>query len=651
MRKSILVLLFSLIPPLVMGCDGSNDHQQDTSSIFGAMNSNIAEGHTAEGGAMNSNAAELGAMNSKIAEQESIIAGLQQELRSNPVPPALVPPSAPLPPVPRFAKPSLGWNAWNTFMCSVNEDLIKSAADAIASNGMKDAGYEYVVMDDCWTQRLDSADPNIRDKNGVLVADPIRFPHGIKSIADYVHSKGLKFGIYSSPSRSTCAAFPGSLGHEQKDAQTFAEWGADYLKYDLCGGEQLSFVKMRAGLDKYSPDKPIYYAGNPMIRPSSTTDPYLDMMDSATFAFDIRANWDSIMSHLDQIAPFAGYSVPGYTNYADMLEVGVGSVLTEDQQRAHFGMWAMLAGPLTAGNDVRSQSKATLKILTNKDIIAINQDKLQLQAMLLADSTKQGSNITIWQRPLAESGVRAVLVLNRGSAAATVPVKFADFGLSGSVHVNSLWDNEDLGAKTDKIDVTVPPTGSVVLRLKGDEAKLAGKIDLTVQPWIYATETAKQKDCIGADKFYCWKDDPEQARSGLVPRIVVKDTQIVAVNSERVNSSSTATRIRIGKEVFDRGFVGSTFSQIVYRLNGQCTRFNGFAGVDNLSAGVGSVKMQVWDESKPLYSTFNLAKGDEATPFSIDVTGIQTLRIILRGSESGLLADIASPVLECKTGA
>jgi alpha-galactosidase len=371
----------------------------------------------------------------------------------------------------------VGWNSWNTFECNISESLIEATADAMVSSGMQTAGYQYVNLDDCWM--------NGRDANGNLQWNASKFPDGIPALAAYVHGKGLKLGIYETPNTATCVGIyggvsksvaVGSLGHEAQDASTFASWGIDYLKYDLCEGQRSSFAVMRDAL--HATDRPIVYSINPGngpgdLCPPNANDPTgstcgLDLPSTANLwriGFDINASWSSITGLIDQDAPLSHSAGPGHWNDPDMLEVGNGS-LTVDEETSHFSMWAMLAAPLLAGNDLRSMSATTKTILTNTEVVAVDQDPLGAQGTLVA--TPQ-SGLQVWSKPLSGNDVRAVALLNRNASAASVTVSFAQIGLSsGQASVRDLWQHADLGTFNGSYTAaSVPSHGVAMLRIVG----------------------------------------------------------------------------------------------------------------------------------------------------------------------------------------
>ncbi len=309
--------------------------------------------------------------------------------------------------------PALGWNSWNTFACNVDESMIKEMADAMVESGMKAAGYEYINIDDCWHGE--------RDAEGNIQVNQERFPSGMKALADYVHSKGLKLGIYSDAGHTTCAGYPGSRGHEYQDAKTYAEWGIDYLKYDWCDTENINpigaYTTMRDAL--HEAGRPILFS----ICEWGDNQPWnwaQDIGHSWRISGDIYPCWDcelnwgswsswgvlKILDMRDEVR-VRQYAGPGHWNDYDMMEVGNGMTPAED--RSHFSLWAIVNSPLIAGNDLRTMSDTTRDILTNKEIIALNQDPLGVPGMKYLHA----GYLMIYVKPL-ENGEWAFLFLNRG---------------------------------------------------------------------------------------------------------------------------------------------------------------------------------------------------------------------------------------------
>lgn len=308
--------------------------------------------------------------------------------------------------------PPMGWNSWNKYGCNVSEALIMQMADVMVSSGMKDAGYEYIVIDDCWQIS--------RDENGEIVPDKERFPHGMKYVADYVHSKGLKFGIYSSAGTVTCQRRPGGFGYEYQDARTYARYGVDYLKYDWCGSTsqdaKSTYTNMRNAL--YKAGRPIVFS----ICEWGQSKPWEwagDVGHLWRTTGDISDNWNSMIGIFKQQKDLARYAGPYKWNDPDMLEVGNGG-MTNEEYKTHFSLWCMLASPLMAGNDLATMTPETKTILMNKELIAINQDTLGRQATIYRDN----GDYQIWVKTLTNNE-KAVCLLNTSDEKKSVLVDFA----------------------------------------------------------------------------------------------------------------------------------------------------------------------------------------------------------------------------------
>jgi alpha-galactosidase len=387
--------------------------------------------------------------------------------------------------------PPMGWNSWNYFNCNVSETMIRAQADAMVSSGMKDAGYQYIVIDDCWQTS--------RDANGYIIADPIRFPSGIKALADYVHNKGLKFGIYSCAGTMTCAGRPGSKGYEYKDAEKYAEWGVDYLKYDWCYTDgqdsRQSYRLMRDALE--AAGRPIVFS----ICEWGSTQPWLWAKGIGHLwrtTGDIQATWSSFTNLLDLQVGLEKYSGPGGWNDPDMLEVGNGA-MTKGEYRAHFSLWCLLAAPLIAGNDLRSMNADVIEILTNKEVIAVNQDSLGIQGHKVRDD----GNFEIWSKLLKDSS-RAVILFNRSSSEKQMSVSWQEVGFENDalLHVRDLWQHKDVGYFKDYYSTTVPSHDVVMLRLwKADAPSAAPSITMTtpVDSSIFTLPTTITLAALAAD--------------------------------------------------------------------------------------------------------------------------------------------------------
>ncbi len=400
--------------------------------------------------------------------------------------------------------PPMGWNSWNNFGCDVSESLIRETADAMVASGMRDAGYQYIVIDDCWQVS--------RDADGNIVVDPDRFPSGMKALADYVHSKGLKFGLYSCAGEFTCGGRPGSKGHEYQDARQYAAWGVDYLKYDWCYADGLSAPESYAFMRDALKD-----AGRPIVFSIcewGSTDPWTWAEDVGNLwrtTGDIADAWSSegrqggpppgrgpggregspqggrgtaasegrpqqvqtpppppvpmglgFLQILDLQETLADYAGPGHWNDPDMMEVGNGG-MTNDEYRAHFSLWAVLAAPLMAGNDLRSMSPDINEILTNKEIIAVSQDVLGRQGRRI----KREGDADVWMKELSGGG-RCIALLNRGESPLEMTVSWSEVGLAGkdSATVRDLWQHKDLGSHTGRFSATVAGHSVVVVKLQ-----------------------------------------------------------------------------------------------------------------------------------------------------------------------------------------
>ena len=348
----------------------------------------------------------------------------------------------------------MGWNSWNLFAEKIDDKTVRAMADAMVSSGMKDAGYIYVNIDDTWE--------GTRDANGVLHTNH-KFPD-MKALADYVHSKGLKIGIYSSPGPRTCGGYPASYGYEEQDAKLFAAWGIDYLKYDWCSAgtiyknDALQPVYQKMGQALEATGRPIVYSlceyglgdvekwgnnvGGNLWRTTG----------------DIRDEWDSMMDNIEKQVKTAPYAGPGHWNDPDMLEIGNGH-MTADEYRTHISLWALAAAPLLAGNDIRTMSDVTKSILLNKEVIAVDQDALGKQA-----SPVKSGKLESWVKPLSDGSV-AVGVVNLGTEPATATVKASDLKLAAVKSARDLWAHKKVNFKNGVYSATVPAHGILMLKV------------------------------------------------------------------------------------------------------------------------------------------------------------------------------------------
>lgn len=369
--------------------------------------------------------------------------------------------------------PPMGWSSWNTFKKNPTEVVIKQTVDAMVATGLKDAGYLYVNIDDFWSTG--------RDANGKIIVDTARFPSGMKALADYIHSKGLKAGIYTNIGSKADYATLASGGYYQQDINTFAEWGYDYVKVDV----NFAPVRTAAAYNKEFTEvaKAIQNTGRPMVfsicnqggRDYQSWAPYIG--NSWRVGPDIdhtpkeKRQWDGVIYELDLSAAYPEIAGPGHWNDADMMLVGVGSdngrlaVMNTEEMKSHFSMWCMIASPLMLGNDLRSVSKEVLSILTNKEAIAINQDSLGMQGIL---AYEQVPGLQVWTKKLkSESGKKyAVALFNRSEAPAKITLDFNRLKLEGHYKIRDVWAHKNLGNFSNKYGWMVPAHGIKLLLIE-----------------------------------------------------------------------------------------------------------------------------------------------------------------------------------------
>jgi len=376
--------------------------------------------------------------------------------------------------------PAMGWNSWNKFGCEITEEIVRGVADAMVETGLRDAGYIYLNIDDCWHGE--------RDSLGFIQSDPVKFPSGIKALTNYIHSKGLKAGIYSDAGRKTCGGRPGSFGHEYQDALQYAKWGIDYLKYDWCETENINPVGaynlMRDAL--YSTGRPVYFSmcewgsSKPWEWAANTGHSWRTTGDICNIFDGIQQypGWSAlgVMQILDLQEGLRKYAGPGHWNDPDMLEVGNG--MSVNQDRAHFTMWCMLAAPLILGNDIRSMSQETKDILLNREVIAIDQDGLGVQGLRYAVK----DSLQFWFKPLT-GGDWAFCILNRSRTDKEYTIDWQDFNFTDTLSVRStsfdsqvynirnLWANQAEGNTAKNKKVVIPAQDVLLYRLISTETK------------------------------------------------------------------------------------------------------------------------------------------------------------------------------------
>ncbi len=362
--------------------------------------------------------------------------------------------------------PPMGWNSWNTFETNINEELIIGMVDSIISKGLKDAGYTYIVLDDGWMARE-------RDAQGNLVADPVKFPKGMKHLADYVHSKGMKFGLYNCAGKLTCAGYPGSRGHEYQDARLYASWGVDFLKYDWCYTDKLNaeeaYITMRDAL--YATGRPIVFSicewgNNEPWKWGAPVGNLWRVTGDITNCFDCEVNhgtWSSwgVMKIVYLRDDIRQYTKPDAWNDYDMMEVGNGMTAGED--RAHFALWSIFASPLIMGNDVRNASKETIEILSNKEVIGINQDPLGIHGFKYMEQ----DSLEVWVKPL-QNDAWALCFLNRNTHAYSLDFDWNTHTIIDSVFnkkiqfsqgvytIRNVYTKKDIGTTKKILQTTIP---------------------------------------------------------------------------------------------------------------------------------------------------------------------------------------------------
>lgn len=505
--------------------------------------------------------------------------------------------------------PPMGWNSWNRFDCDVSEELIRGIADTIVSSGMRDAGYEYVVIDDCWQVE--------RDAMGTIVADPQRFPSGIPALASYVHSLGLKFGLYTDAGTQTCQGRPGSYGSEVTDANTYAAWGVDYVKVDWCHSEGLH-ASERYGIFRdafQSTGRDILFSiCNWGYESPWEWGPVTGQMWRTTG--DIVDSWSSTLGILDFNERFGAVAGPGHWNDPDMLEVGNGG-MTATEYRAHMSLWSMMAAPLIAGNDIRTMSAETLAILTNREVIAVDQDPAGVQGgRVWADPNGH----EVWSKLMSTPGTRAVALFNRSDAPAEIEARWSDIGLApGTASVRDLWAGVDRGDIVDGYRTLVEAHGVVLLGVNGAEATLAaGDTYVSDAVWAHATSG--------------W---------GVSER-------------DRSNGEAQAgdgRPIQIQGHTYTKGIGVNAPAQIILDLDGRCTQFHAEVGLDDEIGDNGSVVFQVWADGTRLYDSGRVTGAEPARLVDVDITGQQELRLIVTGSGDDVdfdHADWANALVRCQ---
>ena len=500
----------------------------------------------------------------------------------------------------------MGWNSWNTFQGKIDEGKIRGIADALVASGMRDAGYEYLVLDDGWMASQ-------RDSAGNLVADPVKFPSGMKALADYIHARGLKFGIYQDRGHSTCMKLPGSFQHEQLDMDLFATWGVDYLKLDSCYAE----INGRLSTADYAVYRDcIIKTGRPMILSlANYTDPswawgggqighlwrtsydISPSMGSVYYCADTTAGDIVIHPAFNGLWQFAG---PGRWNDPDMLEVG--NLKSDRENRTHFALWCILAAPLMAGNDLRSMTDSARDVFTAAEVIKVNQDPRAVQGCKVFDD----GDHEVYNKPLSD-GTTAVLLLNKGAADADLTVSWDQVGLKGPQPVRDLWQRKDLGIYTNGFTAKALPQHDHRLLKIGTPGRPPLPLPKAVPSAKYMV--IRKGTTYLSELCYVW-------RSGQVP--------------PRYNSNSDGQPLAIGGTPYQRGFGFKGRCQAMFKLNGKARRFRAVIGLDAACQSDDSCRFQVrnLDPIGPtslLYDSGKMTRDTAPKTVDIDVTGVDCL--------------------------
>ena len=515
--------------------------------------------------------------------------------------------------------PTMGWNSWNAFGChGLTETLVRETADAMVNGGLLAAGYDTLTLDDCWSAVS-------RDASGNLTNDPAKFPSGMKAVGDYIHSRGLKYGIYASIGTATCSGgTAGSLDHEYQDVAQFASWGVDYIKADRCNADGLVmkdiYARWRGAIiasgrsivlsasDNNPTDEP--WAWGPLTAGQWRISP--DISDDWTSPPGQPPWKEGMIDIFDRNAAHAAATAPGTVNDPDMLEVGNGG-MTDTEYRTHFGLWALMSAPLIAGNDVRSMSDATRTILTNPEVIAVDQDPLGFQANLAGDI---GNGLQVWYKPLAGNGARAVGLLNRGSASATMTVSWNAIDLApGIATVRDLWARADRGSFANQYSVSVSAHGMALLRVVGTDSPVSDGF-LSDQPWTYMAN----------------EQGPVERNS-----------------SNGGGGAGDGGTLTLNGVPYLRGFGGHAPSALEFRPNGSCQTFTAEVGVDDEVGTLGSVLFQVWGDGQKLYEGGVMTGETPTENVNVSIAGIRSLRlqIVSVDSTADDHADWANPRIAC----
>lgn len=511
--------------------------------------------------------------------------------------------------------PPMGWNSWNCFQEKINEQQIREIADAMVSSGMRDAGYEYLVLDDGWMAKE-------RDENGDLQADPEKFPSGMKAIGDYIHSKGLKYGIYECRGYLTCQKLPGSFEHEEADMAKFAEWGVDYIKLDACYAEKNGRLTTE-DLQVYK--DAIEKTGRPMLLSISDFGNGAWVWGGKEYGqlwrtgYDIYPWIENVYHHAEssggdsRIHPaFNGlwqFAGPGYWNDPDMLQVG--NLKSEMEDKIHMSLWCILASPLMAGNDLREISDTVTQILIAPEIIAVNQDSRGHQGYKVFDNGKQ----IIYNKPLSD-GTTAVLMFNKDTIPADITVKWEQIGLTGKQKVRDLWAQKNLGKFKDSFTAKqLPEHGQYMLKIgkKGSD------------PVPGPTPVPEEKYTATSNGFSYLSDLYYMMKYGPAPEY---------------DKNPEGDPISIDGEVYDKGLSCNNGSILIYKLAGNSHRFRAMVGLDDSYKGEGTGRFKVLNEDafggRVLFDSGLMTKDSLPKQIDIDVRGLDCLFLKFDGKEDAI---------------
>jgi alpha-galactosidase len=478
------------------------------------------------------------------------------------------------------ARPALGWNGFNAFACAaaLDEAKVKANAQALIDSGMRALGYRYVNLDACWQQQG-------RDAAGYRRFDPARLPDGIGSLSDWIQKRGLSLGLYIT--NADCALGPASEGNEAEDVKSFETWGIDYIKYVSCT------PVTQASVERFG--RAVSGASRPIVL-SLDTPPFADWMPRTGQLWrsgdDIQPTWDSLTAAIDNATKLAAYARPGTFNDPDMLEIGNG--LTVSEGRVQFSVWSILSAPLLAGNDLSTMDSATRDILTNPELIALDQDPLGLQAAVV----RSQNGIDVLAKPLEGCGARGAVLWNRGDAAGAITLRWSDLWLApGTATVKDLWQRVELPTQPEGITLKVPPHDALALRVVGVEPALPrGEAFLSDLAWTYAV-------------------------NGYGP------VELDSSNGEQ--AAGDGGMLKLHGSSYAKGIGVNGPSLIRYRLGQACSRFQADIGIDDETGGRGSAEFEVWADGVKLFGSGVLRSQSAAMPVDLDITGRRELRLFV----------------------